>query len=86
MSIAKYKNIERIRKAVDISPELQKALSYQAIEQGMSLKKYMEWSLEQIAFMWEERALMEAVRECDPVDVMTESEKSIFVNRLKATV
>ena len=86
MSITNLQRAERIRKAIDISPDLQKILSYQAIEQGMSLKKYMEWSLEQVAMMWEESVLLGAVQECDTADIMTESEKQSFVDRLKASV
>jgi len=87
MNMTKQQGVkQRIRKAVDISSDLQKSLSYQAIEQGMSLKKYMEWSLEQVAMLREEDALIEAIKECDPADTMTENEKQHFVNRLITAV
>jgi len=79
-------SFSRIRKAVDIDSDLQKTLSYQAIERGMSLKKYMEWGLTQIAKMEDEKILLEALHECDSTDILTEKEKFDFVRRLKSRV
>lgn len=76
----------RIRKAVDIDMDLQKTLSYQAIERGWSLKRYMEWGLAQIAEIESEKMLLEALHECDPLDILNSEEKSDFIRRLTSGV
>ena len=86
MSIERQSSAYRIRKAIDIDSDLQKTLSYQAVDRGMSLKKYMEWGLSQIAEIENEKILLHALQECESSDILTGEEKSNFVQRLKSRV
>jgi macrodomain Ter protein organizer (MatP/YcbG family) len=49
--------IERFRKNIDLKYDTKQALSLQAVQNGMSLKSYIELMLERIAEMEEDKVL-----------------------------
>ena len=73
-------SIEKIRKSIDLSKDTKKALSYQAVRYGISLKRYIEHVLEQIAEAEEDEILIALSQ--DTEGILQGKEKADFVKYL----
>jgi len=70
----------KMRKSIDLSNDTKKALSYQAIRHGVSLKRYIEETLERIAETEEDEILIELSQ--DTEGSLQGKEKADFVKYL----
>jgi len=76
--------IERFRKNIDLKIDTKQALSFQAIQQGMSLKVYIEMMLDRLAEMEEDRLLAVLSNVPDTQTVLSGEELEEFECEIKS--
>jgi len=76
--------ITRIRKNIDLKTDTKQALSFQAVQYGMSLKSYIEKMLDAIAEMEEDKILATLSNIPEAQTALTGKEHKKFERELKS--